>query len=123
MNKGKDNKTVENFLTGKPEHTRLLFHHFVNEFQKLGVITLQPAKTMIGVGNDKKRIAWITQLGKNFIHIIFPFHKAYADNLCFQKIAKVPGDIIQFNHHFRMLYPDDIDEEIITFMRKALKGD
>jgi hypothetical protein len=123
MGKEKANKTVEDFLTGKPEHTKLLFHHFVNEFQKLGAITLHPAKTMIGIANGKKRIAWITQFGKNFLHIVFPFRKAYTENLCFQKIAQVPGDAVQFNHHFRMLYIDDINEEITRFMKMAIDGD
>ncbi len=93
---------LSGFLTEKSEHTLVLFHHFVSEFQKIGEVTLQPAKTMIGVANAHKRIAWITQLGKNFIHVVFPFKQPYPDNVCFQKIAQVPGDL-QFNHHFRML--------------------
>ncbi|MEO8861596.1 MAG: hypothetical protein ABI358_09245, partial [Ginsengibacter sp.] len=99
------------------------FHHFINEYQKLGMITLHPAKTMIGISNGKKRIAWITQLGKNFIHIVFPFKKSYPDNLCFQKIAQVPGDTNQFNHHFRMLYTEDVNDEVISFMKIAMDED
>ena len=123
MLKASSNNTIEGFLKGKSEHTKLLFHHFVNEYRKLGLVTLHPAKTMIGIANDKKRIAWITQFGKNFIHIVFPFSKAYPDNLCFQKIAQVPGDAHQFNHHFRMLYKEDINEEVIDFMKMAFKGE
>lgn len=123
MNKFQHNKTIEDFLTGKSDHTKSLFHHFVNEYSKIGDVTLHPAKTMIGVANDKKRIAWITQFGKDFIHIMFPFSNQYPDNLCFQKIAQVPGNDHQFNHHFRMLYKDDITEEIIRFMKLAYKGE
>lgn len=110
---------LSEFLTGKSEHTLMLFHHFVEEFQKVGNVTLHPAKTMIGVANSHKRVAWITALGKNFIHVVFPFKQPYEDNLCFQKIAQVPGDMHQFNHHFRMLQKEDVNEEVIDFMKLA----
>jgi hypothetical protein len=116
-----EDKHLSDFLTGKSEHTLMLFHHFVNEFQKVGDVTLHPAKTMIGVANSHKRIAWITALGKNFIHVVFPFKQPYPDNLCFQKIAQVPGDAHQFNHHFRMLHKEDVNEEVLEFMRLAYK--
>lgn len=123
MTNPKPNKTIEDFLAGKSAHTQSLYNHFINEYKKIGLVTLHPAKTMIGIANDKKRIAWITQLGKNFIHIVFPFSKAYPDNLCFQKIAEVPGSGQQFNHHFRMLYNEDINEEVICFMKMAYNGE
>jgi hypothetical protein len=113
-----DLEDLSAFLTGKPEYTLMLFHHFVNEFQKVGPITLHPAKTMIGIANSHKRVAWITALGKNFIHVVFPFKQPYPDNLCFQKIAQVPGDT-QFNHHFRMLQKDDVNDEVLEFMKLA----
>jgi hypothetical protein len=110
---------LTDFLAGKSEHTLMLFNHFVNQFKKVGDVTLHPAKIMIGIVNRHKRIAWITQLGKNFIHVVFPFKQQYPDNLCFQKIAQVPGDAHQFNHHFRMLNPDDVNDEVLDFMRIA----
>jgi hypothetical protein len=113
---------ISPFLTGKSEHTLMLFNHFVNQFKKVGDITLHPAKTMIGIANGHKRIVWITQLGKNFIHVVFPFKQEYPDNLCFQKIAQVPGDAYQFNHHFRMLNPDDVNDEVLDFMRIAYES-
>lgn len=112
-------KTITDFLSGKSEVTIDLFHFFVNAFVEIGLVTLHPAKTMIGVSNRNKRIAWITQLGKNFVHVVFPFKKPYPDNLCFQKIAQVPGDNRQFNHHFRMYYKEDVNEEVIKFMKMA----
>jgi Domain of unknown function (DUF5655) len=118
MGPGKKNATVQDFLSGKSDDTRALFQHFIAEYSKLGDITLHPAKTMIGIANAHKRIAWITQLGKNFIHVVFPFKKTYLDNLCFQKIAKVPGNE-QFNHHFRMYHKEDVNEEVIQFMKLA----
>src|SRR5450432_3748126 len=118
MNISKDHSAVEDFLAGKSNVTLALFYHFISEYRKLGDITLHPAKTMIGIANADKRIAWITQLGTNFIHVVFPFNKPYPDNLCFQKIAQVPGDQ-QFNHHFRMYYKEDVNKEVIQFMKLA----
>ena len=118
MTVSKKHTTVQDFLTGKSNVTLELFHHFISEFNKVGAITLHPAKTMIGIANSDKRIAWITQLGKNFIHVVFPFKEPYPDNLCFQKIAQVPGGD-QFNHHFRMYYKEDVNEEVMQFMKLA----
>lgn len=116
-------KNLSDFLAGKSEYTLMLFHHFVNEFKKGGEVTLHPSKTMIGIANSHKRIAWITAIGKNFIHVVFPFKQPYADNLCFQKIAQVPGDAHQFNHHFRMLQKEDVNEEVLEFMKLAYEGE
>ena len=119
-----DANQLSNFLTGKSPHTLMLFNHFVSEYEKLGTITLHPAKTMIGISNGDKRIAWITQLGKNFIHVVFPFKQEYGNNLCpdsyrDQKIAQVSSDAHQFNHHFRMYQPEDVNEEVLQYMRLA----
>jgi hypothetical protein len=112
---------LSTFLSGKSEQTLLLFNHFINEYQKFAPVTIHLAKTMIGIANSHRRIAWITQLGKNFIHVVFPFKQEYPDNLCFQKIAQVPGDSQQFNHHFRMYSVEDVNEEVLKFMRMAFE--
>jgi hypothetical protein len=117
-----DFRDLEDFFKGKSEIALTLFYHFVNELQKVGPVTLHPAKTMIGIANANKRIVYITQLGKNFIHVVFPFKRRYEDNLCFQKIAQVPGDI-QYNHHFRMFSKEDVNDEVIEFMRLAYQGE
>ncbi len=111
-------QNISHFLTGKSEHTLMLYRHFINEFKKIGDITVEPTKTMIGISNSHKRIAWVTQLGKNFIHVVFPFKQPYEDNFCFQKVGQVPGSN-QFNHHFRMLNLNDLNEEVLGFMRMA----
>jgi hypothetical protein len=120
-NTPEEEQALQQFLTGKSEHTIALFDHFIAEFQKIGPVTIHPAKTMIGIANKHKRIVYITQLGKNFIHVVFPFKERYEDNLCFQKIAQVPGDI-QCNHHFRMLNKEDVNDEVLKFMRLAYES-
>lgn len=114
--------TIQEFLAGKSEHTIQLFNDFINEFLKIGNVTLHPAKTMIGIATPRKRIAWITQLGKNFVHVVFPFEKPYEENLCFQKIAQVPGDTKQFNHHLRIYSKEDLNLEVKQFMKLALES-
>ena len=110
-------KLLQDFLNGKSEHTISLFHYFIEQYNRIGKITVNPTKTMIALA-AKKRMVYVTQLGKNFVHIVFPFDKPYHDNLCFQKIAQVPGSQ-QFNHHFRMFLKEDINEEVISFMKLA----
>lgn len=109
---------LSNFLSGKSEHTLMLFNHFISRFGEVGNVIVEPTKSMIGISNTNKRIAWVTQLGKNFVHVVFPFKREYPDNLCFQKIAQVPGQQ-QFNHHFRMYLTDDLNEEVLGFMKLA----
>ena len=112
-------RTIEEFLTGKSAHTTELYYHFVQQYQSLADIAVRPAKTMIGIATSRKRIAYITQLGRNFIHVFFPFPKPYADNLCFQKIAHLPGDSKQYNHHLRLYFKEDVNEEVKKFMLLA----
>lgn len=111
---------ISRFLAGKPEHTLALLDHFLTAFEQLGELELGATKTMIGISHGGRRIAWITQLGQKFIHVVFPFKRPYKDNLCFQKVAQVPGSE-QYNHHFRMLLKDDLNAEVLGFMKLSLK--
>ena len=65
-----------------------------------------------------KRIAYVIQLGKDFVDVVFPFDQRYEDNLCFRKIAQVPGTQ-QYNHHLRLLSKDDVNKEVLGFMKLA----
>ena len=112
-----NDKTLADFLKGKSPHTISLFWHFTERYEQIGNIAVQPTKTMIAFA-AKTRFTYITRLGKDFIDIVFPFEEAYNDNLCFHKIAKVPGQQ-QFNHHFRMYSNEDINEEVISYMKLA----
>jgi Domain of unknown function (DUF5655) len=110
-------KVLADFLANKSTHTVSLFWHFVESYQRLGNITVHPTKSMIAIAS-KTRIAYVIQLGKNFMDVVFPFDKPYADNLCFRKIAQVPGQQ-QFNHHFRMMNTQDLNAEVKKFMKLA----
>ena len=112
-------KTLSDCLQGKTEHTLSLFRHFTEQYRKIGKVTVHPTKTMIAFA-AKTRMVYIIRLGKDFIDIVFPFTKPYPDNLCFHKIAQVPGSQ-QFNHHFRMCLPEDLNEEVRSFMKLAYK--
>ena len=109
---------ISGFLIGKSAHALMLFDHFITELQKIGPVTIHPHKTMISIANSRKRVAYITHVGKKFIHIVFPFNQRYDDNLCFQKIQQVPGRNVIY-HHFRMLQLEDINEEVRKFMKLA----
>lgn len=110
-------KVLDDFLHGKSEHTIELFWHFIDSFKSIGKVTIHPTKSMIAVA-AKKRMVYITRLGKNFVDVTFPFTKPYPDNLCFQKIAQVPGQQ-QFNYHLRLQETDDVNAEVKKYMKLA----
>jgi hypothetical protein len=112
-----NDKVLADFLKGKSEHTIMLFHYFTKQFRKIGEVTVHPTKSMIAFAATT-RMAYLTRLGKDFIDITFPFSQPYHENLCFHKIAQVPGSQ-QFNHHFRMYSKEDINEEVMSFMQMA----
>ncbi|MBX7127195.1 MAG: hypothetical protein K1X47_15980 [Cyclobacteriaceae bacterium] len=113
-----NSRALEDFFAGKSQHVVGLFDHFVAEFRKIGPVTIHPAKTMIGLATPRKRIVYVTRLGKDFMTAVFPFDRAYPDQLCFEKIANVPGDV-QHNHYFRMMSKSDVNPEIRKFMKLA----
>lgn len=114
-----NDKELADFFKGKSAHTLSLFWHLVDSFNDIAAISIHPTKSMIAIATTK-RIAWITRLGKDFVDISFPFTQPYNDNLCFHKIAQVPGTN-QFNHHFRMYSKEDVNEEVKVFMKLALE--
>ena len=116
-----ENKEIADFLHGKTDYTLELFDHLVAQYQQLPGVMLSPTKSMIAF-MAKTKFAYIIRLGKNFIDVVFPFTQPYADNLCFYKIAQVPGDSKQYNHHFRMYFKEDLNEEVKMFMKLAYQN-
>ena len=112
-----NDRVLDDFLDNKSSHIISLFWHFVAAYQQIGNVTIHPTKTMIAFA-AKTRIAYVIRLGKNFVDVVFPFDRPYPENLCFRKIAQVPGQQ-QYNHHLRLLQPDDVNAEVKKFMKKA----
>lgn len=108
------------FLNGKTQHTIELFNHLVNEYQQIGNVTVHPAKSMISFAACK-RFAYVIQLGKNFIDVVLPFKHPFEDNLCFNKIKPVPGSD-DFNHHLRLYFKEDLNDEVRKFMKMAYEN-
>ncbi len=114
-----NDKVLGDFLNKKSEHTLSLFWHFISQYQLMGEITIHPTQSMIALA-AKTRIAYIIRLGKDFVDVVFPFSEPYNDNLCFHKIAQVPGTS-QYNHHLRITHKEDVNAEVKKFMKMALK--
>ena len=110
-------RDLADFLQGKSTHTIELFDHLINEYLQIAPIKVYPTKSMIALG-ARVNFAYVTQLGKNFIDVVFPFNEIHDDNLCFTKIKTVPGTN-DHNHHFRMYFKDDINDEVKKYMKMA----
>jgi len=111
-------RTVEDFLTGKSTHSIELFHYFIQEYLKIGEFKLHPAKSRIAFA-AKIRFGYIHRIGKEFLDIAFTFPKPYSDNLCFYRIGEVPGGKY-YQHYLRILNKDDINDEVRMYMKMAL---
>lgn len=112
-------KTMDDFFSGKTDHVKELYNHLVKEFKKLGPVSVYPLKSMIVIVLKEKRCVYIPQIGRNFLDIVFPFKKAYTDNLCFTKIKAIPGSD-EHNHYFRMMLKEDINDEVKRYMKLSL---
>ena len=112
-----NDNVLADFLDNKSPHTVGLFYHLVNEFQQIGDVSVHPTKSMISFA-ARTRFAYVIQLGKNFVDVVLPFKQPYEDNLCFTKIKPVPGSH-DFNHHLRLYFKEDINDEVRMYMALA----
>lgn len=110
-------KTVGDFLTGKSDSSLALFDYFILRLEEIGPVKLYATKSMIVIAADTG-FAYVINLGKNHIDVVLPYNEQYEDNLCFRKIAQVPGSN-KYNHHLRIIYKEDINDEVFGFMKKA----
>lgn len=111
-------KTVDDFLYVKSQKVVELFHYFINEYQSIGSFKLHPAKSRIAFAADI-RFGYIHRLGKDYLDVVLTFNEAFHDNLCFYRIGEVPGGKY-FQHYLRIFSKEDINDEVRTFMKKAL---
>lgn len=106
------------FLNGKTECSLELFRFFINELNGIEPVKIEQLKSMLAI-TGRNKFAYVTQIGKNFLHIVIPFDKPFSDNLCFIKIVQVPGSN-QYNHHLRLFYKEDFNDEVRKFMSMAM---
>lgn len=110
-------KNVTDFLIGKSDAAIHLFEILMANFQEIGPIKIHATKSMIVISADKG-FAYVINFGRNFVDVVLPFNERYEDNLCFRKIAQIPGTN-DYNHHLRMMYKEDFNEEVIDYLKKA----
>ncbi|MGV3539446.1 MAG: DUF5655 domain-containing protein [Rufibacter sp.] len=115
-------RTVEDFLRGKSEHTLGLYHHFLAQYRTIGDFKLHPTKSMISLARNT-RFCSIIRLGKNFIDVVLPYDRLFPeDNLCFHKMGPLPG-AHSYNHHCRLYEKEDVNEELLGYMRLVYERD
>jgi len=114
-----NDKVLDDFLHNKSAHTLNLFWNFIEHYQQIGEVTIHPTKSMIALA-ARTRIAYIIRLGRDFVDVVFPFLEPHSDNLCFHKIAQVPGTS-QYNHHLCITSTADINAEVKRFMKLAYR--
>jgi hypothetical protein len=113
-------RTLEDFLAGKSEHTLALYNKLISEFEGIGGIRVHAAKSMICIAG-KRNFAYVIQLGKNFVDLVLPFKQTFPDNMCFRKIRAVPGSD-DYNHHLRIQDLEDFNEEVIGYLKMAYRN-
>jgi len=116
-----NDKSLSVFLQGKSSSSIELFNHFVSCYQQLGNVKFHATKTMIAF-SSRINFAYIIQFGKDFIDVVFPFKQPYEDNMCFRKIKLVPGSN-DYNHHLRIYYKEDINDEVLKYMAMAYNNE
>ena len=108
--------TVDAFLSGKSQRGKELFWFLINEFSKIGPITLHPVKTRVALMVEV-RFAAINKVGREHIdgHL---WLKERIDHKNFFRIERLKNDYI---HHFRIRHKSDIDDEFRRCMDMAYK--
>ncbi len=113
-------QTIKEFFLKKSAHSIALFEELNTAFQQIGDVKFHATKTMIAF-SSRINFAYIIQMGKDFIDVVFPFKQVYEDNLCFRKIKQVPGSD-DYNHHIRIYAKEDLNEEVRFYMKKAYEN-
>ena len=100
---------LKEFLNGKTEYTLSLFRFFIDELNTFGVFEVEATKTMIAL-KSTVQFAYVTHLGKNFIHIVLPFNQPFDNQLCYKKLVfynfTIDADIV-FHIFFKIVFLED----------------
>lgn len=113
-------KATADFLQNKSATSIALFRQLTATLLKIGNVEYHAGKTMIAF-SGRINFAYVIQMGKDFIDVVLPFKQPYEDNLCFRKIKAVPGSD-DYNHHLRIYHPDDLNEEVISYLKIAYEN-
>ena len=105
----------EEFLQGKSERAIELYRHFLNEYKKIGPVTLHVIKSRIAF-MVLVRFSGINKLGKDYIEGAF-WLKEKIESKKFHKIEFIPRD--NYIHRFRIYSETEIDEEFKKYMKMA----
>jgi hypothetical protein len=114
-------RSLSDWFKDKPTQIRRDFDHFVKEYKAIGDISVRGAKNMIVISTERKGIAYVVPR-KSFIDIVFPFEQAYRDTLCFHKVVQGPASKKEFNHYFRLMSEEDVNDEVKGYMAKAYRS-
>jgi hypothetical protein len=108
------NWTVEEFLSGKTDHSVKLFNSFLDEFRTIGDFELHPVKTRVAL-LTMIRFASINKIGSDFVDGHLVLVEPMEDD-CFRRVENL-GDRF-YVHHFRITDISQI-RELRPFMKKA----
>ena len=109
------NYSVEKFLEGKSEHAITLYQRFVELVRRCGPVQIAPARTRIGF-QVRMIFAAVNRLSSRSLdaHVILTRR---LDNPRFRRIEKLTPNC--FVHHFRIESPDELDEEVASWLQEA----
>ena len=111
-------KPLADWFKGKRPEIRGHFNYFVKQYRSIGDVEVRPVKSMIVISTRRKGIAYVVPR-KDFIDVVFPFDKQYPDTLCFHKVVQNSAGKKEYNHHFRMLSKEDVNDEVKHYMKEA----
>lgn len=110
-------QTVRDFLANKSSTALALFDQFLCKTEEFGPVKVHATKSML-VFSSTFKFAYVINFGKVFMDVVLIFDQPFHDNLCFRKITQVPG-ANDYNHHLRIMYPEDFNDEVLDFLKKA----
>lgn len=109
--------TIDDFLAGRSDEAVRLFHFLLDEFNKLGVFELHPAKTRVALVG-RMRFASINRIGRDFVDGHIVLDKSRADETCFYRIDQFGPRA--FVHNFRIYKRSDISRKLRKYMKMAV---
>ncbi len=106
--------SVERFLAGKGERARALFERFEALVARCGPYERAPAKTRVAF-MVRMRFASVNGVSERGLraHLCLPRR---IDSPRFTRVEPI-GRIL--GHHFRVASPDELDDEVLGWMRES----